>query len=77
MSASEEYEWVPDDSVSSALNPMGFLYKQMFRFALAVVVLIILIWLVSKIPVVGPPASSVIRWAMGAALLRVGLISCG
>ena len=74
---SEEYEYEADSGAGfgGLPNPFTFLSKQVFRVAIGVAVLVILLWLVSKIPIAGPPIAHTARLSIGGILRWVGLIA--
>jgi hypothetical protein len=78
MATEDEYEYVPDEGGPSMSfmpgGPMGWIAGKAITVGIGIAVVIILIWLISCIPIAGPPLAAAIRFTLGRLFRLVGLV---
>lgn len=78
-----EYEEYDDSNDSGggfsllSFTPMGFLLGQAKCFAISIIVFMILMWLISLIPFVGPWISRTIKLVITKVAVFAGVLNCG
>jgi hypothetical protein len=58
-------------------TPMGMLKNQLWCMAVGIVIFMILMYLISLIPVIGPWVSNKIKWLIAKLAEFAGVINCG
>ncbi len=71
----EEYEEYDSPSLFS-FSPMAIVFSQLKCLAISVFVLLILLWLISKVPLIGPLVSDGIKKGIGTIAEFAGVIKC-
>ena len=61
----------------TAYTPMGMLKNQLWCMAVGIIVFMILMWILSKVPIIGPWLSSTIKYSITKLAEFVGVLNCG
>ena len=74
----EEYDYdQPSGYGLMSFSPMGFLIKQAKCMAISIIIFMVLIWLISLVPVIGPWVGDTIKLGITKLAEGAGVLNCG
>lgn len=60
-----------------AWSPTALLWNQAVCMAIGIVIFMVVTWLISKIPIIGPWTSRTIKWIITKLAVMAGVLNCG